>query len=76
MNNVGGFYCCPTYIRCEWPRTVCFEVEKSRAWTSEPVDVIQRSALERLKKQEWDDVRPALSVVVRFVHPSLVEAPC
>ncbi|KAI9574036.1 hypothetical protein HD554DRAFT_583804 [Boletus coccyginus] len=44
---------------------VSFEAEKRRAWTSEPMDVIQRSALERLKKQGWDDVRPALSVVVR-----------
>ncbi|KAI9574033.1 hypothetical protein HD554DRAFT_2183364 [Boletus coccyginus] len=42
-----------------------FEVEKHSAWTSEPVDVIQRSALERLKKQGWDDVRPALNVAVR-----------
>ncbi|KAI9574032.1 hypothetical protein HD554DRAFT_582539 [Boletus coccyginus] len=42
-----------------------FEAGKYNAWTEEPVDVIQRSALERLKKKGWDDVRPALSVVIR-----------
>ncbi|KAF8554466.1 hypothetical protein OG21DRAFT_1476945 [Imleria badia] len=44
---------------------VCFEAEKRRAWTSESLEGIQKAALQRLKKEGWHDVRPALSVVVR-----------
>lgn len=37
---------------------------------------IQQKALERLKKEGWNDVRPAFSVTVRFVHPLPIEASC
>ncbi|KAF8126941.1 hypothetical protein EV363DRAFT_1346694 [Boletus edulis] len=44
---------------------VNFEAEKRRAWTSDSFENIKQKALDRLKKEGWNDVRPALAVVVR-----------
>ncbi|KAG6374418.1 hypothetical protein JVT61DRAFT_4455 [Boletus reticuloceps] len=44
---------------------VNFEAEKRRAWTSDSLENIKQKALDRLKKEGWNDVRPALAVVVR-----------
>lgn len=69
-NGQGGrfllLFCVHSSQQC---RAVIFEAEKHRAWTSEGLENIQKLALQRLKKDGWNDVRPALSIVVRSVQP-------
>jgi hypothetical protein len=45
--------------------TVQFEVQKTNAWVDVGPEVVIKEAQERLCRQGWDILRPALSVTVR-----------
>jgi hypothetical protein len=60
---------------------VQFEVQKTNAWVDVGPEVVIKEAQERLSRQGWDVLRPALSVTVRvwimrgFIEGGIREAP-
>jgi hypothetical protein len=48
---------------------VTFEVDNSNAaWTEGGPELVIEEAQQRLRKEGWDSLRPALSVTIRFVY--------
>jgi hypothetical protein len=52
-----------------------FEVAACQAW-DEGLETIKELAQKRLKEKGWNDVRPALSVTVRYVRMNLSLKAC
>jgi hypothetical protein len=48
-----------------------FEAQKCNAWTEGGPELVIEEAQQRLRKEGWGSLRPALSVTIRFVYHRL-----
>lgn len=76
MRDSRVFHIDDNYWIKKYNGQVMFEVQKFNAWTEGGPELVIEEAQQRLRKEGWDSLRPALAVTIRSVYYISVLCSC